>query len=69
MSEAASNMNEDDAKAPSRELAEKTSTEDNAKDKEPAEADSFVKLEFKLVDWSYMVTPRVLEARVLAREY
>lgn len=69
MFEAASNMNEDDAKAPSQESA-KTSTEDNAKDNkdsvatedkaakdnnEPTEAEtSFVKLEFKLVDWSYM---------------
>jgi len=67
MSKAASNMNEDDAKAPSQESA-KTSTEDTAKDNkdsvatednddkdnnEPTEAEtSFVKLEFKLVDWS-----------------
>ena len=69
MFEAASNMNEDDAKAPSQESA-KTSTEDNAKDNkdsvatedndtkdnnEPTEAETLlVKLEFKLVDWSFM---------------
>jgi len=68
MFEAASNMNEDDAKAPSQESV-KISTEDNAKDNkdsvatednaakdnnEPTEAEtSFVKLEFKLVDWSF----------------
>jgi len=67
MFEAASNMNEGDAKAPSQESA-KTSTEDNAKDNkdsvatedndtkennEPTEAETlFVKLEFKLVYWS-----------------
>ena len=68
-------MNEDDAKAPSQESV-KTSTEDNAKDNkdsvatednaakdnnEPTEAEtSFVKLEFKLVDWSYMDYSRVV---------
>lgn len=74
MSEAANNLSEDKTKTPSREPVE-TSTdgtvkapsqepaieEDNAKDKEPAEADSsFVKLEFKLVDWSYMDFSRVV---------
>ena len=58
MSETANNiLSEDRTKAPSREPVEKASTEDNAKD----EADSsFVKLEFKLVDWSYMDFSRVV---------
>ena len=75
MFEAASNMNEDDAKAPSQESA-KTSTEDNSKDNkdsvatedndtkdnnEPTEAETlFVKLEFKLVDWSFLDFSRVV---------
>jgi len=65
MFEAASNMNEDDAKAPSQESV-KTSTEDNAKENKESVAtedeaeSSFVKLEFKLVDWSFMDFSRVV---------
>ena len=53
MSEAATKKNKDNAEASSREPAE-TSTEDKAKDPSRDEAEpSFVKLEFKLVDWSF----------------